>query len=683
MKLDFQKFKTAVAKQFDNMMMNGELFCTAIDKDTMWDNYLTSFPAGTNPLFRERTEHDCSCCRQFVRAVGNVVSILPDGSLASIWDGAITEPAYAAVARSMSKLAKSAAIDNVFLSPVRRIGTDRNYEHDDDRLLQWDHFCVDLPARRNNAKDYHKPGPEIGPALSDARATHDVFLRGLTELTMDSLDTVQEIIAANSLYRGREYEHAVVEFAKLKHQFDKLPTADRDLFVWSKASSVRESVARIRNTAIGTLLVDLSAGVDLEDAVRKFETSIMAPANYKRPTALVSQAMVEKAQQTVEELGLTSAFERRYARLTDITVNNILWVDREIRPKLGGNLFDNVANKVKPIGSLSKVDAVPIDNFIKDILPKVTSIEVMLENKHGGNLVSLIAPKHASAGRLFKWDNNFSWTYNGDVADSVRERVKRAGGNVTGDLCCRLAWSNYDDLDLHLVEPSGNEIYHANKGPSVSGGTLDVDMNAGGPRSRDPVENIYYGRRDKMRPGNYHLYVHQFKKREAIDMGFEIEFDWLGDTKVYSYDKPMRTGERVTVLRFNYSAKGEIKILHEGLTSSKVQRTLWGLKTQDWHKVSVLMQSPNHWDGQTGIGNRHLFFMLDGCINDGQARPFFNEFLRGDLDKHRKVIEIVGAKMKVDQSDGQLSGLGFSDTMRSEVLVRVKGSVTRTLKVLI
>ena len=94
----------------------------------------------------------------------------------------------------------------------------------------------------------------------------------------------------------------------------------------------------------------------------------------------------------------------------------------------------------------------------------------------------------------------------------------------------------------------------------------------------------------------------------------------------------------------------------------------------------MVMLSPNYWD-EKEIGNKHYFFMLDGCVNDGQARGFFNEFLRGDLDKHRKVIEIVGSKMKTEESVNQLSGLGFSETKHNEILVRVKGNFTRTLKV--
>jgi hypothetical protein len=73
--------------------------------------------------------------------------------------------------------------------------------------------------------------------------------------------------------------------------------------------------------------------------------------------------------------------------------------------------------------------------------------------------------------------------------------------------------------------------------------------------------------------------------------------------------------------------------------------------------------------------------MLDGCENDGIVRGFYNEFLRDELKDHRKVIEMVGAKMHIEHSVDQLSGLGFSSTQRNELLARVKGNFTRTVKV--
>jgi dTDP-4-dehydrorhamnose 3,5-epimerase-like enzyme len=73
--------------------------------------------------------------------------------------------------------------------------------------------------------------------------------------------------------------------------------------------------------------------------------------------------------------------------------------------------------------------------------------------------------------------------------------------------------------------------------------------------------------------------------------------------------------------------------------------------------------------------------MLDGCANDGKARGFFNEFLTEELSTHRKVFEVVGSKMKTNESSNQLSGLGFSSTQHTDVLCRVKGSFNRVVKV--
>jgi hypothetical protein len=62
----------------------------------------------------------------------------------------------------------------------------------------------------------------------------------------------------------------------------------------------------------------------------------------------------------------------------------------------------------------------------------------------------------------------------------------------TGDVRVTLLWDTVDDLDLHVTEPSGTEIYYFNK-TSPSGGELDVDSNAGcaNPQT-NPVENIFW-----------------------------------------------------------------------------------------------------------------------------------------------------------------------------------------------
>jgi hypothetical protein len=345
------------------------------------------------------------------------------------------------------------------------------------------------------------------------------------------------------------------------------------------------------------------------------------------------------------------------------------------------NVFEEMSAKTteKP-QKFDKVEEVGIEKFLTEILPTVSSLEVLLENRHAGNLVSLIAPADADSKLMFKWSNRFSWSYVGDVADSIKERVKRAGGRVDGDLRCSLSWFNFDDLDLHLIEPSGNEIYFGSKLNAKTGGQLDVDMNAGGGRTRSAVENIVFPDRHRMPRGDYKLFVHNYSKRETVDVGFEAEVEFDGQVLTFVYDKPVKDGERVAVATVGYDPQRGFKVVG-CLPATQTSKQVWGVTTQVFSKVNVVMLSPNHWDGH-GVGNRHYFFMLDQCKNEGQARGFYNEFLLPDLDQHRKVLEMVGARMKTEESDRQLSGLGFSSTKRDSLVCRVNGSFERVVKVI-
>lgn len=72
---------------------------------------------------------------------------------------------------------------------------------------------------------------------------------------------------------------------------------------------------------------------------------------------------------------------------------------------------------------------------------------------------------------------------------------------------------------------------------------------------------------------------------------------------------------------------------------------------------------------------------LDDCKNPEPVRGFFNEYLNSELTPHRKVFEVLADKMKTPYQEHQLSGLGFSSTMRNSVIVKVDGTFSRTLKV--
>lgn len=671
----FYVFQEAIHKQMEKMYGH-DLFEVGIDRDVLWEIYLKSFPEGTNNIFRERTEHDCSTCRNFVKSVGNMVAIV-NGKIVTIWDIEPTGTFYDQVANVMSQLIKVKEIRNVFARTQAKYGVEKTHEAlPDNELKTWQHFYCCLPASVVKHQDH------IGKYLNDEKTKHDVFHRGLIEITDEAIDVVLDLISQNTLYRGEQYEFVVKKFKDAKALYKKVGKnpAAQDRWTWFFVKKITEPTARIRNSAIGTLLLDLSGDMDLEDAVKRYE-AVMAPTNYKRPTALITKSMIKKAQETVEALGLTSALNRRYAVIEDITINNVLFADKKAQSNMAGyNVFEDLAETI-PIGEkeLERTEKITIQKFLTDVLPNVESMEVLLDNKHLGNLVSLIAPVDKEAKGLFQWPNPFSWAYANELADSVKQRVKQAGGNVDGDFRCSLSWFNTDDLDLHCIEPSGREIYYGNK-KSANGGGLDVDMNFCN-LVTNPVENITFPDRNKMVEGKYKFFVENFTKRNSSDVGFEVEMEFDGQIYHFGYEKAVATSKKITVVEFNYSRATGITIIN-GLKPTMASKEVWGLNTKQFVPVKTLMYSPNYWDGNE-VGNRHYFFMLEGCQNPDAARGFFNEFLKEDLREHRKVFEVLGSKMKADPHDcqNQLSGLGFSSTQRNSIYCKVKGNFTRILEI--
>jgi hypothetical protein len=334
---------------------------------------------------------------------------------------------------------------------------------------------------------------------------------------------------------------------------------------------------------------------------------------------------------------------------------------------------------------------------VSEVLPKSKSVEILLENKHNGNLVSLISPINKGSPTMFKWDNGLSWAYVGNITDSMKQRVKAAGGAIDGILRFSIQWNdnhdNENDFDAHCIEPTRNEIYFGNKGKQhASSGMLDVDIIAPSRQTKDgvAVENITWSDLRKMPEGVYQLFVHNYRHNGGRS-GFSAEVEFDGQIYSFVYNKELRQGEKVYVADVTYSRKAGFSIV-EKIPSNLASRKLWNMDTNQFYPVSVVMMSPNYWeqpisDGlekpvKDGRGNKHYFFMLKGCINPEQPNGFFNEYLKNELLEQKRVFEALGSKMRVQPADdNQLSGLGFSSTQRNELIVKVEGYINRTLKV--
>jgi hypothetical protein len=300
--------------------------------------------------------------------------------------------------------------------------------------------------------------------------------------------------------------------------------------------------------------------------------------------------------------------------------------------------------------------------------------------------MSLIAPINKDAPSMFKWNNLFSWTYKNDIADSLmKERVKAMGGDVDVDLRFSIQWNDTgewdkNDLDAHCTEPDGNEIYFHDKKSSRTNGWLDVDI-INPKNGTAAVENIRFKNRHDMIPGDYLFRVHQYTYRGG-DWGFKAEIEFDGQIINYNYPIKLRQNEYVNVARvtldkdYNFSIKNL-------LDSSSANGNEWGIEYNKFVPVSLICYSPNYW-GDNSVGNKHIFFILKDCVNEDKARPWFNEFLTNELNDHRRVMEALGSVARVEESENQLSGIGFSFTQRNEVVLKVTSeNIERVVKVII
>ncbi len=475
--MTFEQVNKKIQQQFKKLVATNKLFRVNISGKQLWNIYLESFE--THPIWRVNSIHNCDNDRHFFERYANIVAII-DNKVVSLFDFEADGQYKKSIAALSAKI-KTCQIDSIFIesydklnsigdSIVRRsltrnqptyiLGNEKSLKQytpfdalgkEVGKVYTFHHFHVFLPKQ---FVDFSSKSS--GAILGDLNTTRQLFEKGLN-IPLETLELVRDLIQQGSLLRGDMYLPKVLEFIKIKKQFQQIPIEQKSNWLWLNFQSI--PYARFANELIGTTCIELAEGKEINEVCKTFNVRV-DPTNYNIAKSPVTLAMIKIAEKTITDLGYSESFERRFATISDIDISEIKHTNINNTVEKPVGLFGQAGVKTQEFSrhkraEFDKVETVTIDRFMLDILPNTQSLEVFLENKFQPHLVSLFTAKDKTAKNLFKWNNPFSWTYNGNLSGKsmIKEEVKLKGGKVDGVLRFSMMWADGNgdnsDLDLH------------------------------------------------------------------------------------------------------------------------------------------------------------------------------------------------------------------------------------------
>ena len=571
------KFNKQLSEQFYKMCQTGKLFRCNLSGKQIWELYLASFDQ--DPIFRdpESTVHNCNLCKNFIHHYGNIVAIDINYNIMTLFDF-IGEGEFAPVVTNLSNAIKLSKIKDVFFETFNelnslnyevckksnslfRLGTAKNvkrYTKEEaekfgvvkpNDIVTFNHMYLDVP------KEFvDQSGSSVETIMGEYRSANEVFERAMKEISIDTLYLVRDLINQGSLLDGQTHLYKIENIIPKKLIYDELPLKEKVNFCWY--TSYKLPFAKFRNELIGVLCVELSEGKELNEACKSWNKRV-DPANYMKAIAPITKRQIEEAQKFVEENEYAYSFDRRLATIDDIKVSEILHSNVGDGSLKSVSIFDSVKSTSTrhKRSEFDGIEEVSIDKFMKHILPECTSVEAYLLNTHEGNMVSLTTAKIKESKPIFKWSNNYSWTFNGNLAgkSQLREAVSAKGGRVDGVFRFSHSWNelepNQSLMDLHVFMPGNihrkDDVCHETYGSGrrvgwncrsdyQSGGIQDVDYTSPAPIGYIPVENITFPNLPNMPEGKYICKVHYWSFRISGGKG-NCEIEFVGELYQYEY----------------------------------------------------------------------------------------------------------------------------------------------------
>ena len=641
----FDEFNSAVQSNLDKARGRSPHFWIAsVPHKDLVDAYLNGF---TDPVVRQ--EHNCACCKDFLRRVGALVYVDGGKYRSVLWDDAGVPDMYKASVKNLRALVEAGATNVRPYVPTQAhegVASSGGYSH----------FFVKHGLRVSRSVGVR--AHEVNTGLAVLQAT-------LNEYSPAVLSKVVHLLQTSELYRRDKF----LPMARwLRDAYLKTGPSLADY-----AAAAPAGFCFAKNTALGVLLEKVESGASYAEIERAWN-KVLDPMQYQRAQEAPSAGNIAAAEKKIRDLGLEPALRRRYATLADVPQSVRLWSVREAVQATAG-VFSHIKPKNSVPEAVGEVTTpattMTWSKFARTVLPSARRISVQPQ---ADRLVALTTAADTNAPPILSWDredqrNPVAWAYPAGVDGEVRRRLVREGGRFENCLIrCSLIWNHRDDLDLHCVSPYGAEIYFGNK--NVGTGSLDVDMNVRG-ESLDPVENIRFV--GSARSGRYQFIVNNFRNHSGQNsIPFTLELQ-VGRNIYRVEGVAPAYARRMTMISFDYNEATQTATFYPvgGGVQTPVP-VVTGPAVSGWVPVRCVVPTPDTWTAKAPAN--HVLFLVESeqiTAESLQVQGLFPEHLRGDLRDIRSTLEAHFGSQKVDGAP-EAAGYGYNDQRPWNLRVRVQ-----------
>lgn len=223
--------------------------------------------------------------------------------------------------------------------------------------------------------------------------------------------------------------------------------------------------------------------------------------------------------------------------------------------------------------------------------------------------------------------------YSSEVFDLFLEGVEVAQGEVK----VSLTWDTMTDVDLHVTEPNGEEIYYGYK-YSSTGGQLDLDSNAGCNIDGINNENVFWP--DGQSPnGSFAVKAHMWSDCDEGGASGTVTITYCGDDSPLVYPFSLGpTGDEDTWYfdsACGYRVSGTIK--YEDFAIKKTGLSASGTMVPVRYAiVQVLRASDDEVMGQSATDAKGKYSI--DFINDGEAGYYVRVLAAADSDNLKQTV---------------------------------------------